>query len=128
LLLFSGAIEKRHIRAAREWARAAGRHDRVISAPSRTAKSPDYQSTHSGKDDGDGYRCKGCDGLCESQCETAEKIKRQWDDAKRVLGRAWGAVYDAVLLDMSCSPAEIPVVAAGLEQLALLWGFSDEKA
>lgn len=125
VLLFNGVIEKQHIRAAREWARIAGRHDRVISAPSRTAKSPDYQSSRSGKDDGDGFQCKGCNGDCEAACEAAEKIKRQWDEAKRALGIAWGPVYDTVLLDEACSPNEGIMIARGLGKLAKLWGYAD---
>lgn len=125
VLLFSGVIIKQHIRAAREWARIAGRHDRVISAPSRSAKSPDYQSARSGKDDGDGFRCNGCNGDCEAACEAAEKIKRQWDEAKQALGIAWGPVYDTVLLDEACSAEEGLVIARGLGRLAKSWGYAD---
>jgi hypothetical protein len=126
LLLFSGVIEKQHIRAAREWARIAGLHDRVISAPSRSAKSPDYQSARSGQDNGDGFRCKGCNGACEVACDAAEKIKRQWDDAKRILGSiAWGPVYDTVLLDEACSAEEGLMIARGLGRLAKSWLYGD---
>ena len=116
-LLAQGVIERRHLAAAREWARMVGQHDRVISAPSRTSRSPDYQMGRSGKSDADGYRCKGCDGQCKAGCSAADRIKGQWDRAKAALGPFWNIVYDTVLLDFSCDD-DAHMVRDGLDRLA----------
>ncbi len=115
-LLACGAIERRNLLAAREWAKIVGQHDRVISAPARTSRSPDYEAGRSGKSDGDGYRCRGCDGQCEATCSAADRIKGQWDRAKAALGPFWSIGYDTVLLDFSSDDADM--VRDGLERLA----------
>jgi hypothetical protein len=121
-LLARGLIERRHLTVARQWAGIVGQHDRVISAPVRTSRSPDYQAGHSGKSEGDGYRCKGCDGQCEVRCSAADRIKGQWDRAKAALGPSWSVVYDTVLLDFSCDDEDAHRVRDGLERLAQSWG------
>jgi hypothetical protein len=119
-LLARGAIERRHLLAAQEWAKVVGQHDRVISAPARTSRSPDYQAGRSGKSDGDGYRCKGCDGRCGATCSTADRIKGQWDRAKAALGPFWSVVYDTVLLDFACDDEDARAFRDGLERLCAM--------
>ncbi|UVF22867.1 hypothetical protein HPT29_028360 (plasmid) [Microvirga terrae] len=120
-LLAKGLIERRHLTVARQWAGIVGQHDRVISAPVRTSRSPDYEAGRSGKSDGDGYRCRGCDGQCEAKCSSADRVKGQWDRAKAVLGSSWSIAYDVVLLDFGCDDVDARRLRDGLERLAQVW-------